>query len=307
MNLSSHENPSGNRGGAFTIVELMVSIAVLILLLLLVTQLINSAASVTTGGNKRMDADSQARLVFDRMAVDFSKIVNRTDVDYYLNKTTGNDQMAFYSQATGYYPSGLSNSTPKSNVSLVGYRINGDNQLERLGKGLIWNGVTSSTSGASGLSSSDMPIVFLPRTLVGTWPNIAGNGSDPDYQVIGEQVFRMELCFLLKSFTDLGGNSQPAILSETAWDTRQGHTAADGLADVSAVVVTIAVLDTTSRNIVKPAELNTAAAKFADFDGVMAPAKAWQATVDGGDLGLPQAAASQVRIYQRYFYLNPIQ
>jgi len=78
----------------------MVSVFVLALLVFLLTQLVNSAATVTILGNKRMDADSQARMVFDRMAVDFAHMVKRSDVDYYVKKlaldqVNQNDQMAF--------------------------------------------------------------------------------------------------------------------------------------------------------------------------------------------------------------------
>ena len=60
------------RGAAgFTLAELLVSVGVLVLLVFLFTQLLNSAATVVTVGNKRMDADSQARQLLDRMAIDF--------------------------------------------------------------------------------------------------------------------------------------------------------------------------------------------------------------------------------------------
>src|SRR6266567_8685811 len=55
--------------GGFTLAELLVSVFVLALLVFLLTQLLNSATTVAILGLKRMDADSQARMVFDRMAV----------------------------------------------------------------------------------------------------------------------------------------------------------------------------------------------------------------------------------------------
>src|SRR5467141_1758103 len=60
---------SRRRTNAFTLVELLVSMGVLVLLVFLATQLVNSAATVAIVGYKRMDADSEARQVFDRMAV----------------------------------------------------------------------------------------------------------------------------------------------------------------------------------------------------------------------------------------------
>src|SRR6266571_4869014 len=70
------------RNCAFTIAELLVSIAVLVVLVLLVSRLFSSAATVTTSGNKRMDAEAQIRPLFERMAVDFSQMVKRSDLDF---------------------------------------------------------------------------------------------------------------------------------------------------------------------------------------------------------------------------------
>src|SRR5204863_3587550 len=114
------------RFSAFTLVELLVSMGVLVLLVFLATQLLNSAATITILGHKQMDADSQARQLLDRMAIDFAQMVKRSDVSYYVktlgNTEVGNDQTAFFSALTGYYSQAAYN----SNVSLVAYRINND-------------------------------------------------------------------------------------------------------------------------------------------------------------------------------------
>ena len=79
-------------------------------------------------------------------------MLRRSDVDYYLktpaNVQPGNDQIAFYSEVPGYYPS----TGAQSPISLVSYRINAQFRTERLGKGLLWNGV----------SPGSTPLAFLP-------------------------------------------------------------------------------------------------------------------------------------------------
>src|SRR5215471_16906682 len=103
------------QAAGFTLVELLVTIGVLVLVVLLASQLLNSAAGITTLGHRQMDADSQARQLLDRMAIDFAQMVKRSDVDYYLKSSAmgtgqrnvaqpGNDQIAFYSAVSGYYP-----------------------------------------------------------------------------------------------------------------------------------------------------------------------------------------------------------
>src|SRR5690242_2357679 len=115
-------NQYRNRFG-FTLMEMLVSISILALLVVMISRLFVSAANATTAGNKQMDSDLEARLVFSRFAVDIAQMIKRTDVDYYVKSTvdpqTGNDRIAFFSQVPGYYPSAGS----ASPTSLVAYRI----------------------------------------------------------------------------------------------------------------------------------------------------------------------------------------
>ena len=332
---------------AFTLVEVLAAMGVLSLLLVVVVQMINGVSTVTAGTSHHLDADGQARLVFDRMAVDFAQIIKRTDVDYYFVKKTnsgttpGNDQMAFYSESSGYYPTWVTDPTQKSNAALVGYCISNlttqPPQLQRLNKALVWNGMSQ-----AGVGSTDHPMTFLPQTLPATWPSVfvnAGNpdmsqSTDQDYQVIGESVFRMEICYLIPKTVVAGAPT--TVLSDSSYlvpgatptpstPLPAGQTPYNGMRDAAAVVITLAVLDDNSRLIIPTANLttvlNAAAAKLDDDPAAgsvagapvtltSTPAKLWQAHVDNGDLvaaGLPRRAASQVRIYERYFPLGNAQ
>ena len=300
--------PAHHNNQGFTLIELLVVMGVLGLLVMLMAQLVNDAAGVAGRGNQRMDADGEARLVLDRIGTDIAGIIRREDVDYYLQKKTGDDQMAFFSESTGYYPDAVTSDVPKGTVSLIGYRIE-NQKLERLSKALVWNGVNSSTPGASGLSPQSLPMIFGVGTvpgevLVNSYNIEGGSGSsitttgassDPDYEVIGENVFRMEFCYLMKDGT----------LSDTPW--LAPNTTLNGLKDVTAIIVTIAVLDPASRSIISDTALTEASSKLPNVAGASMPTPPlplWQAQIDNGDLGLPQQAASQVRLYQRTYYLH---
>jgi Prokaryotic N-terminal methylation motif len=279
---------------AFTIVELLVSIAVLVVLVLLIGRLFSSAATITTAGNKRMDAEAQLRPLFDRMAVDFSQMLKRSDVDYYLksssNAEAGNDQIAFYSTVAGYYPSGS-----QSPISVVGYRVNSIsgstsfNKLERMSKGLVWNGV----------SATDTPIVFLPLTISGTWPAATSSAADPqgDYELIAPYVFRFEYYYLLKN----------GSFSVTPWNTSAGHSSVSGMQDVAAISICIAAIDPKSRVLISDSQLTTLTSRLPDFTASMTPGallNQWQTALDG-ITDMPRPTIQGVRIYERYFYLLP--
>jgi hypothetical protein len=293
--------PSGNalkqrgRSGGFTLAELLVTVGVLALLVLLFTQLLNSAATITTLGNKQMGADSQARQLLDRMSIDFAQMVKRSDVDYYLKssanpQTGGNDQIAFYSAVPGYYPS----TGAQSPVSLVAYRINSlngtaaFNKLERLGKGLVWNGV----------SSTDTPVVFLPLTISATWSYATNATADPStpsaYETIGPQVFRFEYCYVLRT------NGSLSI------------TPPSDVSGIAAIIADIAVIDSKSKVLLTDAQIATLTTSgnanfLADYTAGMTPGQLrtqWQNTING-ITNLPRPAISGIRVYERYFYLSP--
>jgi hypothetical protein len=239
------------------------------------------------------------------MAIDFVQMVKRTDVDSYVKSSDSavlwqqqqNDQIAFYSAVPGYYPA----TGAQSPLSLVAYRVNSDpasssyNKLERLGKGLVWNGV----------STTNKPAVFLPLTISSTWPYATNQNPDPSspsaYEVIGPDVFRFEYYYKLTSgfITDCGPNcgSPPH-----PWR------------DVAAIVVGIAVLDPKSKVLLTDQDIGTlngnptAGTTFlADFIASGAqPGKLlnkWQTQLNINTT-LRRQALSGVRVYERYFYLN---
>ena len=326
--------PSRNRRSAFTLVELLVSMGVLALIMILISQLFNSATTITSMGNNHMDSDSQARAVFDRMAIDFAQIVKRPDVDYYLkdNVTSqaGNDQLAFYSQVPGYYTSGTTAGVP-SPVSVVGYRVNSKtgsacfNQLQRYGFGVFWNGMTP----ASISSGTAMPMVFsgssttsLPNVISNGWPaastaTVADAGyEDRNYEPIGPDVFRFEYFYLIRGQTLSTGNVKNAVLSDTPWDNRivgingvPDHTSVSGLRDVAAVVAVIAVINPKSRVLVSNTQLTNLASQMKDFSTLLylnpGDLEAqWVSAINDPTNGIPRIAASSIRVYKRYFYLS---
>jgi hypothetical protein len=349
---------TAKRTDGFTLAEVLVSVGVLVLVVFLATQLLNSAATITRLGHKQMDVDSQAREVLDRMAIDLAQMIKRSDVDYYLKSPStpqsGNDQLAFFTAVPGYYatvPAPPPTYTGKSPLSLVSYRINSDrtsvsyNRMERMGKGLAWNGFSS--------LSGWVPILFLPQTISGNWPSAVSTSlADSAYEVNGPQVFRFEYYYLLKAQTDptTDANYSP-IFSATPWDTRicscptsspspsptatptpAGtptpaptpptlccHTAPQGMQDVAAIVVDIAVIDPKSRALVTDCQLARLSGAppppscpqgqiLVDYTAGMTPGQLltqWRAALDANTVGLPPQAISGIRVYERCFYLSP--
>jgi prepilin-type N-terminal cleavage/methylation domain-containing protein len=196
----------------FTLVELLVAIAVLAIIVVAAAQILGTTSTLTTVNNKHMDANDQARAVFDRMADDFARMVRRKDVDFIFWKaavngtgdTGGNDAMFFYTEGSSYFdtttfnasgggiPAGASNNSEKSAPSLVGYRVNtvstspDYNQLERLGKALSWDGGAYNSTQPATNSKQPNFVVFLTYPPAGTDVHTLGS---PDSTVAYSTAF----------------------------------------------------------------------------------------------------------------------
>jgi len=350
---SQYNNTSG-----FTLAELLVSVFILAIIILLVAQLMNNAAAITNTGNKHITTDTQARTVFDRMAVDFAQMLKRTDIDYYIKGPTnytghgnghgwgrrrqtgqqGSDQIAFYSQVPGYYPATAS----QSPISLVAYRVNQGSssnaaylKLERLGKGLLWNGVDTQTN-----QNGRYPIIFSPgqiagcnnQNTIGPWAgpwsaaicnDNATRSNDSNYEVIAPGVFRFEYYYLLKN----------GKLTDVPWDTeaRPSQTSLTnpvniGLTDVESITMAIAVVDSAGRALIDAADPNSLddlGSDLADFrtspgrgvggqKNIGDMEASWQTSLltdvaagrTSNGFALPAEAAKAIRIYSKTFDLR---
>ncbi len=206
---------SSRTSRGFSLVELMVAMAVLFLLIVIVAQIIDMTTRAISTSNKAQDADGKARLIMDRIGGDLGNMVRRSDLDVIFPKLTGNDEMFFYSEAPAYFDTsntslfpGSSSSNPKSNLALIGYHITGAYQMERLGLGLTWDGSPQASSPGAAIYLSYLNGTIDPAsTLSGNWPSVIGTAPNyqgtatGNWQELATQVLRLEICFLLKDGT----------------------------------------------------------------------------------------------------------
>jgi hypothetical protein len=323
---------------AFTIIEMVTAMAVLSLLLLLIFSIVGSTLRISDVAGRGADSSIEAKQVLDRIGADISGMIVRSDIDQFYYKAAGNDKMFFYSQPDGFFDPSVS-SAGESPVTFIGYRINAtDNPqgmptLERLAQGLVWDAsVDKITGGSIDANNTTMPLTYLTfpaRTnatgtyvavsgaITNTWGNdqsqpcpavgsAGGNyddGTSPYYDSIGTQVFRFEICFQQKD----GSFSQyPAY-------TNCAPVYPASITNTVAVVVAIATLDSKSRKLVPTGSWSKLISALPDptdqnlaTNGLMDTL--WNNAVNqstfASTAGIPQIAASQVKVYQRYYYLN---
>ncbi|MFL6589615.1 MAG: type II secretion system protein J [Chthoniobacterales bacterium] len=296
----------------FTLVELLVSITLLAFMVALLARLTVNATNTIQGGQKRIDVDSQVRPLFDRMALDFSQMVQRSDVDFYGKGTaaggpmtgnalsTINDKIAFYSGVPGDY-AGAGSQSP---FSVIAYKVNSSTaagnkdvytRFQRMAYGLLMNGDSSKVQ--------DGPLVFGPTNISDIWTSVKSNATtDSKYEVASAQIFRFEYYYLLTN----------GSFSVVPWDAAAGHADPSGLRDVTAVIVAVAAIDQTSRVLLSSdnTQVATIAGKLPDYAATMGPGQLlaqWQSkvTTDATIKAMPRLAINGIRFYERAFYLKP--
>ena len=290
---------NSDRRRAFTLVEVLVATSVLTLMVLMMTALMDSASLIVTSSGRHLAADDQARQVFDRMQVDFARMLKRNDVYFNFAKPAGNDSFTFYSETPGYFSVGTT-STQESNLSLVNYQITSSSELElvRLSQGYQWNNILFSPTGSVTPPSSN--------------------------HILSNSIFRMESAFVYRA-------------SDTTLQVSSvAPTPGSGFQNLEAIIVALGVLDSDSQKLVPATAYPSLIAALHDYPDASssqassqtislssAPSSpgtaSWEQTIDpilsnwrseinasnfAQTAGIPAVAARQVRVYQRIIYLQ---
>jgi hypothetical protein len=291
----------------FTLIEIMAAVVVFFIIMAMLAQMTRDTTALVRRSNKEMDGDVQARQVFSLMARDLAGMPNRLDMDYSLfkhkgftlparykgievaaNLMPGNDSLAFVSNDSG------SGAAGGSGMSLIVYKIgfySGFNGpvLQRLKLPLAWEPETG-TGGP----------IYLPNTILGRVPDVFTRADD--YGTVGEHVFRVEYQYWLRA-----DSAHPGGMSVTPY--RSGPAVDAPLRQAGSLVVTVAVLDAESRKIC--GSLEALIQSLPDAVDGEDTAEAWNNIVQNPGFAvmaqIPQAAASGVRIYQRFLNLSDLE
>ena len=310
----------------FTLVEMLVSIAVLGLLAGILSKLIASASEIAEVESADGNSGLEAKQVLDRIGTDIASMLVRPDVDQYYLKVAGNDEFYFYSQAQSVFADSI-DSTQQSPVALIGYRISstvnnsGLPVLQRIAEGMTWDQSNASLAFLvfPARTSVTQALTATTGTIPSQWPKVVDDSqSDTNWQVVGNQIFRMEVCFQLRdgSFT-LTPPTPSTMQAPSTSGTSPAPPVAGSIVDTVGMIVALGVLDTRSRQVVPagawpnltgntllrdPSVQDFAASPSSLMDSI------WTSAVQQGSFsqaaGIPSQAASQIKIYQRYYPLN---
>ncbi len=272
---SIHLSETRKAKNAFTILELLVAITILVILVTVVGRVVSSASNSIVRSESYLDIDREARLVFDRLAVDIGRMIRRRDLYYGISKNSGNDRFDFFSEVKG-----VSSGDARSNYSIVNYQVNNDYALTRAVVARSW---------------------FDPFILANDVNHNLIQLGGEYFTVMAPSVFRFEYTFLLKptSTGQMRFSNRPYHASEDEEEGVYDPTRIRGFRDVAAIVVGLALLDEKSR--MRNVDISQLAAQFPDSSENSDLLKSWKEVAKGLN---ESEGAQNVRVYQRFFYLN---
>jgi prepilin-type N-terminal cleavage/methylation domain-containing protein len=319
---SGNRTQLGDENG-FTLVEILVALAVLSLIVLVIAQIFSASSTAISQNSKNINALDASEAVLQQIGLDISRMVLRNDVDYSFVKNAsgttgnlpGNDLLSFYARTTGFSSTTQAPSTGTLRpLSVVGYQVvqNSTTNLLELDYGALqvgWDDTGNNPPGSSPFTlTSATQLLSTPNTL----PLIPSSGTTSLFTTLAPEVVRMEICFVLNN-DPVTTDTTPKLLTPTApiyvpyTSTTQNPAAVPyPIQNVAGILVGIVVIDPKSR-LMLPSGVDLKVAQvFPDAVANQDLLSLWtpKNTITKLEaIGVPATAAAGVRIYQKYFPL----
>jgi len=152
--------------GGFTLIDLIVAIAVLALMTVLLAQMLQSTSQSWLGGQARVNNFTKARSMLDLMARDIQSGVFRKDLGLFAGAQAGLPltNVAFYTQRPGVV---TGSGAQVRGVSLVQYTMDDSSMLKRGDLPILWNGAATDISFGETNSLPELDSVTSRETVPG--------------------------------------------------------------------------------------------------------------------------------------------
>ena len=203
------------RSTGFTLLEVLIAVAVVALLLSLFVQLLSGTIATINASNKQIDSASLARITLDRFGNDFSTAIlhNGATALYYSEPgPSGNSAISFLTESRARGASGTSSAwTTDTRSAFVGYRVR---QVQQNVSGTSTPYLPSLNRGDGRFTFSFKDTSSPPIPTYDLWSTF-GTGSkripndltvDPtigndqqilNWQIIAGSIFRFHITFVL--------------------------------------------------------------------------------------------------------------
>ena len=294
--------PEARHRAGFTLIEMMVAVAIMATLLVLFATMISHVSEISKTGQKRLDNDDAGRLALDIIGGDLSGRIVRDDLSTLMIEREGADPahsqptLAFLTEAPASPPSGSVVSAAPDTIAFVGYRLtNPSSGLERV--------------------SQQLTLQSLPQTPTPSQTNPLATllaAPETQSQVIAPEVIRMEIEFVNRTngifMTEPPQGTNPILYVPSAYtsnsptlSTLPGSALPDWK-NVEAIVVTLVCIDQSTKGLASVSnKLPAIAASFVSPTGLSSNSvsAAWQS--NSLSLRMPGLPAASIRIQTRTY------
>lgn len=312
------------RQPGFTLLELLVAMAVMAVLGILIAQIVSAVTRAARLSNQGADATAQARLTLDRIGQDLANAVIRSDVDFVAtatNSPTGN-LLDMLSTTVSADSAPVSAGFTNRRISRVAYRIAPSADfgnfacLQRAGGPIGWNQAGFMGIQTNGITTNGVVPNRYPVQITNTAFPVSLTAADFDVlspgviqAVVGFQLYPDNNAVLLADGTSINNARGQVVYSPPMRDTGPPGNIYVDPNRISSLIVGLVAIDPEKLKLLTPETLKNLAAAFS---GVPAqgqlPVAKWMA--DTGNLAdlpadLPLAVRQSVRVYQRFFSITP--
>ncbi len=312
---------------AFTLIEVLVAMSILVVLSLFVAKIVGATHTTIALSNRVTNTDADARLVFNRLALDLGALVKRRDADLWAGNPSAmgkSDLLLFLSGVAS--DNSDSPSGGNRGYSLVAYRVAaspenpglvGENLpcLLRAGKAVGW-----STTGLVGLKANGLPIRFNDASPA--FPAVLVPGKTTDFDVLAPGVVKMVVGFQLSPDNASATLEDGTVIANArgqlvysppirALKSLDGTTTVNYVdaSRIASLVVGLVVIDNASLKLLNAAQVTRLAGRFALPATGTLPVRSWTATLNGlvaelsGSIPLP--ALQSTHLYECAFPVTP--
>lgn len=219
---------------AFTIIELLASLSIMVVLMTVMSQVVGMASSTWLSGKARIDAFTQARATLSVLDRDLQRMVLRPDLAAFTDGTGATSALAFYTRVQG--------GEGDRAVSLVEFKVenpDAEPRLVRKDYGMTFGGTNSRVLTLGQKTSLPDLTNVKPRDLAPNvvrldWRFVDRNGAESDRFVFdydnpdaasNSRVVRVSMLVLDSSSYDqlLKSASLPSLLTSLAGPAKIGE------------------------------------------------------------------------------------
>ncbi len=260
---------------AFTLIELIVVMAVMSVVLILTAVLSSQAIDLRSATKARIVSERNAAAFMRQFEADLTQRITRREARANVVKQTGNDEFTLLTLRPGY----SIRSTPADRrAAVASYRIR-RNMLERAAGGYGFGAAGDRPDENSGT----LALVMVP----------ADGPPPPDesaYQVIAPGLIRLEFSFLVRD------QNTRVVRAEPPQDQDL----------IEAVITTMVTLDPDRSRMLDADQFKQIIAEFPDARDLELPAGKWSGIADALPRKMsriPKSALQQLRVHQGIFPL----